>query len=416
MTSEQPARTPITYRAVLGSPYVARLLIGTLIGRLPNSMAPVAIVLLITTGRGSLALGSLLGAAYVLTSALSQPAKGLLMARFGQTCVAGPAVLINAAGLLALATPPINEAQHLAVPTALVLLAGLCTPPLEAGLRVLWPTVLPHPERRRAALALDTGSQGTLYIAGPLLVAALASAHGPEAALLATASLGLAGSSVVLTAPPSRNWRLQSRSGAGRSPLRNGDLRLLLLALSGIGFAVGALNVWAVNLAGLHHMELLSGAIPAAFSAGSFLGGLLFGRRAWPGAAPSQLIAGAAGFAISWLPLLLLPGPLGVTALAALPGLFLPVVLTLAFMTAESLTRNGSPTGANAWLILSYGVGSSAGTALAGALAAFPIAGPALPLGGGAAALVILGTAGRRFSTGRQASPSLLTQRQSVEA
>ncbi|MFJ8669702.1 hypothetical protein [Streptomyces sp. NPDC093600] len=56
-----PAPAPrITYGAVLGSPYVARLLSGTLVGRLPNGMAPVAIVLWATTSGGSIAFGRLL--------------------------------------------------------------------------------------------------------------------------------------------------------------------------------------------------------------------------------------------------------------------------------------------------------------------------------------------------------------------
>lgn len=37
-----------------------------------------------------------------------------------------------------------------------MVLAGLTAPPLEAGRRALWPSVLPDPEQRRAALAVDT--------------------------------------------------------------------------------------------------------------------------------------------------------------------------------------------------------------------------------------------------------------------
>jgi hypothetical protein len=67
--------------------------------------------------------------------------------------------------------------------------------------------VLPDPRLRHAALALDTGTQGLLYIVGPLLVAALASAYNPTVALTVTAVLGLAGTTVVVLAPPSRRWR-----------------------------------------------------------------------------------------------------------------------------------------------------------------------------------------------------------------
>jgi hypothetical protein len=398
LTARPPESQPSIYRTVLGSRHVLRLLAGTLVGRLPNAMAPVAVVLLITAdGMGSLAFGGLLGALYLLGSGLSQPVKGRLLARYGQTRVSGIAVGINAGSLLALAAAGSSAPAFVA--TALVVVAGLCTPPLEAGLRALWPLVLPDPSERRAALALDTGTQGFLFIAGPLLVASLTSAHGPSASLVATALLGLLGAVVVLTAAPSRNWRA-ARVGHTRapSPLRTGGLRLLFVAMAGVGLAVGGTNVWAVNMAERHHMDLLSGLIPAAFSTGSFLGGLVFGRRAWPGSITTQLLASAGGFAAGWLPLLTVPSPSAAVALIVVPGLFLPLVTACAFMTVDKVGPIGSTTEGYAWLILSVGVGASAGTALAGTLAEHQLAGPALPAVGAAFALAVL-TAARRLLT-----------------
>ncbi|MDX2680273.1 MULTISPECIES: hypothetical protein [Streptomyces] len=98
-----PAPAPrISYGAVLGSPYVARLLGGSLTSRLPNGMAPVAILLLATASGSSIAFGGLLSALYGLSSALSQPVKGRLMDRHGQSAVHLPAALLNSALLVAL--------------------------------------------------------------------------------------------------------------------------------------------------------------------------------------------------------------------------------------------------------------------------------------------------------------------------
>ncbi|MEV8351865.1 MFS transporter [Streptomyces niveus] len=177
LTDSPTSSARTTYGAVLGSPYVARLLGGTLVGRLPNGMAPVAIVLLVTTDGGTLAFGGLLSALYGLASALSQPVKGRLMDRHGQTRVSGPAAILNSAALLAL--PATGTTGSPAVAIVIVVLGGLAAPPLEAGLRALWPSVLPDPVRRHTALALDTGTQGLLYITGPLLVAVLTAAHSP---------------------------------------------------------------------------------------------------------------------------------------------------------------------------------------------------------------------------------------------
>ncbi|MFE4304843.1 MFS transporter [Streptomyces sp. NPDC056891] len=398
LTGRRPAPAPSTaLKDVMATPHVARLLAGTLLGRLPNSMAPAALVLLITHSGGSVAFGGILSALYILASALSQPVKGRLLDRYGQTRVSGPAALINALSLLTLAT--VNAQSQPVLATALVALAGTNTPPLEAGLRALWSSVLPDPGQRRAALAADTGSQGLLFVTGPLLAAFLASQYGPGTALAATAATGVTGSLIVLTSAPSRAWSSPAKHHGTRSSLHNRALLQLLFALAGVGVANGAVTVWAVGMAERHQMDMLTGLIPGAYAAGSLIGGLLYGRRPWPGSTASHLLASTAAFAAAWLPLLTLPGPHPAIALALLPGLFLPVVITSSFMTADRLAPAGNITETYAWMILSLGVGTASGTALAGALAAHPLAVSALPLAGAATALTVLTAARRRAAT-----------------
>ncbi|MFB7836216.1 MFS transporter [Streptomyces sp. NPDC056056] len=394
LTGRRPAPAPPTaLKDVMATPHVARLLAGTLLGRLPNSMAPAAIVLLLTHSGGTVAFGSALSALYILASALSQPIKGRLLDRHGQTRVSAPAALINSTSLLALATVSAPSPPILA--TVLVAIAGSCTPPLEAGLRALWSSVLPDPGQRRVALAADTGSQGLLFVAGPMLAAFLASQYGPGTALAATAATGLTGSLIVLSSAPSRGWRAPARPPAARSALANPALQRLLLALTGIGVASGAVTVWAVAMAEQHATVMLTGLIPGAYAAGSLIGGLLYGRRPWPGDATTHLLAGTAAFTLAWLPLLTLPGPGPAVALALLPGLFLPIVITSAFLTAERLAPAGNLTETCAWMILALGVGTASGTALGGALATHPLPGAVLPLAGAAAALTVLSTTRR---------------------
>lgn len=375
-------------RPLLAERHVARLLLGTLVGRLPNGMAPVAILLLTAEQGGSLATGGLLCALYGLASAVGQPALGRMVDRRGQTSITTFAVLVTTVCLLLL--PYVDVIAQPALAAGLVVLAGLSTPPLEANLRALWGAVLPDPERRRAALALDTGAQGLIYVAGPPLVAALSALHGPGAAMKVTASVGLLGAAMVLSAAPSRAWRpTASRTGGFLGPLQHGGLRLLFLAVGGVGFALGSMNVWAVAMADRHGMALLSGLIPAALSIGSLVGGILYGRGRWPGSLSSQLLAAAALFALAWVPLATSPGPLAAAALTVLPGLFLTALITTAFLTVDALAPAGTRTEAYAWLIAAVGTGQAAGTALAGVLSAHPFA-AALPTAGAVACLLVL--------------------------
>ncbi|MFB7011582.1 MULTISPECIES: MFS transporter [unclassified Streptomyces] len=381
----------ITYGAVLGSPYVARLLGSTLTGRLPNGMAPVAIVLwTLAAGRG-IALGGLLSALYGLASALSQPVKGRMMDRYGQSAVHLPAAVLNSSLLIALPLAAPHGGPALAT-TIVVAAAGLTALPLEAGLRALWPSVLPDLRLRHAALALDTGTQGLLYIVGPLLVAALSSTYSPATALTITAALGLAGTLVVATAPPSRRWRpapTTNDTGTARQ-LASPQLTSLFAALAGVGCAIGALNVLAVTMSDAPGRQTLSGLLPAAFSAGSFLGALVYGSRNWPGSTTRQLIFISTAFLVGWLPLLAIRSPYAATAAVALPGAFLTVVVACAYVTTDALTPTGRTSEAYAWLICSIGVGQAAGTALAGRLADHALALAALPAAGATFALTVL--------------------------
>ncbi|MEK8146187.1 hypothetical protein NKH18_48105 [Streptomyces sp. M10(2022)] len=117
------------------------------------------------------------------------------------------------------------------------------------------------------------------------------------------------------------------------------------------------MNVWAVAMADRHGVALLSGLIPAALSIGSLVGGILYGRRRWPGRLNSQLVTNALLFAAAWVPLTLGPGPLAATAFTALPGLFLTALITSAFLTVDALAPVGTRTEAYAWLIAAVGTG-----------------------------------------------------------
>ncbi|WP_289009449.1 MFS transporter [uncultured Thermomonospora sp.] len=350
------------YVALLRLPHAARLLGGTLLGRLPNGMGALAIVLHVRAEGGSYPLAGALAAVYGLATAAGQPVLGRAMDRFGQPWVLLGSAWAAAAGFVLLAAV---GADPPAAAVAAVVLAGFATPPLEAGLRALWPAVLPGPAHVRAAYALDAASQEVLFTAGPLIVVA-AAALSTEAALLLTGALGVAGTLVVASSPPSRRWRGEPRAADWAGPLRSAGMRTLLTALGCAGIALGVYSVAVVAYAERFGRDALSGMLLAAMSAGALTGGLVYGTRPWPGEDHRRLPYLLGALAVGYLPLASAPAPPVMLPLAFLSGIFLAPTLACSFTLVDRLAPRGTVTEAFAWIVAAIGVGAAAGSAVAG--------------------------------------------------
>ena len=84
------------YLEILRARHAVRLLVGTLVGRLPNATAAIAIVLFIRAEGGSYSLAGALAAVYGVANAVGQPLLGRLVDLYGQPRVQLPAALVSA--------------------------------------------------------------------------------------------------------------------------------------------------------------------------------------------------------------------------------------------------------------------------------------------------------------------------------
>ncbi|EDX24892.1 transmembrane transport protein [Streptomyces sp. Mg1] len=190
------------YAELLRTRHAARLLVGTLIGRLPNGTAPIAIVLFTRAEGGSYSLAGALAAAYGVANAVGQPLLGRAVDLYGQPRVQLPAALVSALGMVWLA---LSGTGSVAVAYAAVVIAGLFTPPLEGGLRALWPSVLGGREERvHQAYAMDAVAQEVMFTVGPLLVTLFVAVWSPAGALLALNAIGVLGALSVGVSEPLR--------------------------------------------------------------------------------------------------------------------------------------------------------------------------------------------------------------------
>jgi len=357
------ATTTTTHPAdLLRRPQVARLLFSALVGRLPNGMVPLALVLFTRDSGSGFGRAGLLTAAYSLGCCVGGPALSRAMDLRGQRV---PLVVGGVVSSLALALLPwVPTAGGLAVALA----AGLATPPLEPALRTLWPSVL-LPGQVPAAFALDAAAQELVFVLGPLVVL-LAQLAGAGGGLVAAGVIGLAGTWWFTRSPASRAWRPaahQDRHWLG--PLRARRLGVLYGAIVLVGLTIGvpavALVAWAESVGD----RGLAPWLVAANALGALAGGVAYSPRAARRDPRRDLVLGVGLIVVSYAALSLVPtNPWLMGLLTVASGVGLPVALTCVFQLVDRLAPAGTTTEAFAWLISAFLVGSSVGAAAAGSL------------------------------------------------
>ncbi|MFH0517072.1 MFS transporter [Streptomyces sp. M41] len=380
------------YVEILRARHAARLLVGTLIGRLPNAVAAIAIVLFVREQGGSYSLAGALAAVYGVANAVGQPVLGRLVDLYGQPRVQLPAALASAAAGAVFAFAGIGA---LPLAYAAVAAAGLFTPPLEGGLRALWSSVLHKEGQVHAAYAMDAVAQEVMFTVGPLLLTLCASLWSAQAALLVLNVVGVLGALSVVVSPPSRAWRSAPREAHWLGALRSAGLLALLASFLFIGMALGSIAVAAMSYADDHGGDAVYGWLMAGLGLGALVGGTVYGARQWAGEPARRLRALVALLAVCYLPLLLLPGPVAMTLLSVLAGVFLAPCIACAFVLVDRHAPRGTVTEAFSWLVTTFTVGASVGTGLAGPVVegGGALWGFALPgVAGAVSLLVLLGT------------------------
>ncbi|TGB00069.1 MFS transporter [Streptomyces sp. MZ04] len=382
------------YAEILRTRYAGRLLAGTLVGRLPNATAAIAIVLFIRAEGGTYSLAGGLAAVYGVANAVGQPLLGRLVDLYGQPRIQLPAAVLSALGMGAFAFtgPDSLGAAYVAVGAA-----GLFTPPLEGGLRALWPGVLGKEEQVHTAYAMDAIAQEVMFTVGPLLITGCVALWSEQAALLVVNAIGVLGALSVVLSKPSRAWRSAPREAHWLGALRSKGLLALLGAFLFIGMALGSITVAGVSYADGNGGDAVYGWMMAALGLGALVGGSVYGARQWSGVPEKRLTVLVALLALCYWPLTLTPGAVAMTALTAVAGVFLAPALACAFIIVDRHAPRGTVTEAFSWLVTTFTVGASLGTAAAGPVVEWggTVWGFALPGFAGVAALLVLLATGR---------------------
>ncbi len=150
------------YLEILRTRHAARLLAGTLVGRLPNATAAIAIVLFVRAEGGTYSLAGALAAVYGLANAVGQPLLGRLVDLYGQLRVQLPAAVVSALAMVVFALSGLDPLWPAYLAMAV---AGLCTPPLEGSLMIACVQAIRERFVERVACGVGAGSGAVGFVA-----------------------------------------------------------------------------------------------------------------------------------------------------------------------------------------------------------------------------------------------------------
>ncbi|HVX42983.1 MAG TPA: MFS transporter [Mycobacteriales bacterium] len=385
------------------------------VARLPISMAPLSMILLIQHVRGEYGIAGVVTGVYALGTATGSPIWGRCMDRFGQLRVIAPTALASAA---LLATLAIITDRNAGDPALLVCaaLAGFCFPPVGPGMRAAWRIIFPDPASRRIGFALDASAVELIFVGGPLLLSLLLVVSPAIVPLLVTAGLLAVGGvsySLSSAARSSRPLHDPNAAGSGKSAISApGVLAVLAVNLvMSVGFGQCDTSLAATARQVLDNQSRL-GILFAAIAGGSAIGGLWYGSRHWQGHEHRRLPISLGIFTVALvpLPILLVDRP---PLWALLPFLFLAgLSIAPSLIMQQNILDGLAPpqrvNEAQALLTAAGTSGAAAGTAIAGIL--IDAGGPRVSFGGaaiaiGLAAMVALLSQRRWHTATRDESP-----------
>jgi MFS family permease len=396
---------PEAYRRVLGADGVKQPLAGVIIGRLSIAAEPLSTILLVHGTTGSFAIAGAVMGAYSIAAALSLPVQGRIIDRIGQTRVILAATVTGTSGFAAVILLA-HEGAGAGWLVAAGTLAGIGTLPTGATMRTLWSDLVPDPDLRQAAFAIDAVAIDVAFIVGPLIAAAVIALASPTASLCVCIGLTLVGSAVFASSPASLRWRGAPSEHRRVGPLRSASVWVLMGAAFGIGLAVGAAELAITAFASEHGAAELGGTLIAVQAVASTAGGLWYGAKTWRNHPGDRLPGVTLVFALCMLPLAAIPSLPAAFPLMALSGLALAPAISLIYLLLDSLAPVGTAAEATGWVLTAIVGGAALGNAAAGIAVTevSPHAGLAIAVAGGLVSLLAtwLGRANLRVPAARE--------------
>lgn len=269
-----------SYRALPAAAGWWFLVVG-LLGRLPQAMSQIGVLLLITSTTDSLAAGGAAAATLALGQATGGPVVGKLADSTGHRRVGLATAVLQ---VLALCTLVAVAASGAAVgwSFAAAFVVGLTGPQVGALARARWAGLVNHGRMPAAgfgvAMSYEGAADETTYVLGPALVGVVVALASPEAAMLVAAAVTVVFAVGFALHPTTRLVGAHEAEHVPAAPARTADLVslwLLTAALFCIGGFFASVQAGVTSIAVTAGSGGAAGLIYGAMGITSAIAGLL---------------------------------------------------------------------------------------------------------------------------------------------
>ena len=363
------------YRAFLRQPDVPTLLAAALVTRLPMGTLSLSLLLHVRALTGSFATAGAAVGACLFASAVTAPLLGRIVDRHGPAPVLiATGVVCPAALALLLAARPLGLTPSALI--GLAALAGAFLPPISVLTRTMWRHRFDDERMRLMAFSIDGVLIELAFTVGPMIIAVLLAAASAAVAFGVALVFMIISVPVFALSPALKDWpRHGDEARHLLGPLTEPRLIAVYAVTFLFTFCLGLTEVGYPGYATFAGTPPIAGVLLAINSAGSALGGLIYGSLHLHAPADRQLPRFLAAMVLPVALQAATGSALALCALAFVAGTLIAPVFALSAILVTSIAPPRYATEAFTWTATCIVSGVGAGQALGGRL----LEGPGYP-------------------------------------
>ena len=355
---------PNPYGQIFRAPGAKGFAAAGFVARLPLPMTTIGLVAMLSQTHGEYWLAGAVSATFALANAFIAPQVSRWVDRVGQSRVLVPMTIITFVALLGLAA-----AAHWRLPNwtlfALAVTAGLM-PSMMALVRARWTEIYRNRPELHTAFAFESVMDELVYICGPIFGIGLSVGLFPEAGVLASAAFLAIGVALFVAQKSTEPKVHPGQAGNEGSVLRFLSMWFLVVVFAGMGTIFGTAEVAVVAFAEAQGQKGAATYILAAYAAGSFVVGLVFGAIKFETPLARRLIFASLIAAITTLPMPFVGSLWVLTLVIFLAGAAISPTFITGMSLIERLVPASQLTEGITYAMTGVGIGFALGSSVSG--------------------------------------------------